>query len=98
MEKIKTKSGFTCTIDTDIFDDYTFLEAVAMATDTENQAATLKGTTKLVDLIFGDNKKALMEHIASKNNGKTPVRAVSDELTDVMNKVKDLKNSSSSVG
>lgn len=94
----KTKSGFKFDIDERILDDWYFLEAIAKADNTENPSAMLAGTVELVNLMFGENKAKLMEHIKSKHDGFAPQEAVKEEILDVIEQSKNLKNSSSSEG
>lgn len=96
--KGKTKSGFKFEFDERILNDWRFLKAVAKADDSSNPSGMLAGTVELVSMIFGDNEQALMDHIASKNDGYVPQDAIKDELLDIIEQGRDLKNSSSSEG
>ena len=96
--KGKTKSGFKFEFDERILNDWRFLKAVAKADDSSNPSGMLAGTVELVSMIFGDNEQALMDHIASKNDGYVPQDAIKEELLDIIEQGKDLKNSSSSEG
>lgn len=96
--KGKTKSGFKFDIDERIFDDWYFLEAIAKADNSENPSAMLAGTVELVNLMFGDDKTKLLEHIKSKNDGFAPQEVVKAEILDIIEQSKNLKNSSSSEG
>ena len=96
--KGKTKSGFKFDFDERILNDWRFVKAIAKADNTSNPSAMLAGTVELVSLIFGDKEDALMEHIASKNDGYVPQDAIKDEIIDIIEQGKDLKNSSSSEG
>ena len=96
--KGKTKSGFKFEFDERILNDWRFLKAVAKADDSSNPSGMLAGTVELVSMIFGDNEQALMDHIASKNDGYVPQDAIKDELLDIVEQGRDLKNSSSSEG
>ena len=96
--KGKTKSGFKFDIDERILDDWAFIKAIAKADDSENPSAMLAGTVELVSLMFGKNEKALMDHIRAHHDGFAPQEAVKDEILDVIEQSKNLKNSSSSEG
>lgn len=90
---VKTKSGFKCEIDDRVLEDYRLLEAIALTADSNNQTSVIRGTTKTVDLLFGDRKQELFDHIAKKNDGYVPSTAVTTELTEIMESIKELKNS-----
>ena len=94
--KGKTRSGFKFEFDERILNDWRFLKAVAKADDSSNPSGMLAGTVELVSMIFGDKEQALMDHIASKNDGYVPQDAIKDELLDIIEQGRDLKNSSSS--
>ena len=96
--KITTKTGFKFEVDERIFTDYRFVDAIAQASDTENKVGELKATAELVNLVFGSQKKAFMDHIAKKNDGFVPAEIVNDELQYVFTEYNELKNSSSSDG
>lgn len=89
---VKTKNGFTCDIDETVLEEYTFLEAVALASDTENPSNAMIGTTKMVNLLLGANKKAFMDAIAKKNKGKVPAVKVTEEVMHILSQISDAKN------
>lgn len=91
--KITTKTGFKFDVDERIFSDYRFVDAVAEASDPDDKVGELRATTKLVDLVFGDKKKAFMDHIAKKNDGFIPAEVVNNELQYVITEYNALKNS-----
>lgn len=91
--KITTKTGFKFDVDERVFSDYRFVDAIAEASDPDDKVGELKGTTKLVDLVFGDKKKAFMDHIAKKNDGFIPAEVVNNELQYVITEYNALKNS-----
>lgn len=91
--KITTKTGFKFDVDERIFTDYRFVDAVAEASDPDDKVGELRATTKLVDLVFGDKKKAFMDHIAKKNDGFIPAEVVNNELQYVITEYNALKNS-----
>lgn len=94
--KVKTKSGYSCNIDESVLEEYTFLEAIAMASDTENPSNAMIGTTKMVNLLLGNNKKAFMDAIAKENDGKVPAVKVTEEVMSILSQINSAKNSSSS--
>lgn len=91
--KITTKTGFKFDVDERIFSDYRFVDAVAEASDPDDKVGELRATTKLVDLVFGDKKKAFMDHVAKKNDGFIPAEVVNNELQYVIIEYNALKNS-----
>lgn len=91
--KITTKTGFKFDVDERVFSDYRFVDAIAEASNPDDKVGELKGTTKLVDLVFGDKKKAFMDHIAKKNDGFIPAEVVNNELQYVITEYNALKNS-----
>lgn len=91
--KITTKTGFKFDVDERVFSDYRFVDAVAEASDPDDKVGELRATTKLVDLVFGDKKKAFMDHVAKKNDGFIPAEVVNNELQYVITEYNALKNS-----
>lgn len=91
MIKGKTKSGFKYELDERIKSDWRVLEAI---TDTENEDASImmQGVKNLANLILGDNKQALFEHISKKNDGFVPMELVIAELTEILSSENSLKN------
>lgn len=96
--KITTKTGFQFEVDERVFTDYRFVDAIAQASDPDDKVGELKGTTELVNLIFGSQKKAFMDHISSNNDGYIPAEVVNDELKFIFAEYNAIKNSSSSEG
>lgn len=94
--KITTKTGFKFEVDERIFSDYRFVDAISEASDPDNKVGELRATTKLVDLVFGNKKKAFLDHISKKNDGFIPAEVVNNELQFVITEYNALKNSSSS--
>ena len=94
--KVKTKSGYSCEIDESVLEEYTFLEAIAMASDTDNPTNAMIGTTKIVNLLLGKDKKGFMDAIAKKNDGKVPAVKVTEEVMSILAQLNDAKNSLSS--
>lgn len=95
--KGKTKSGFKFDIDERIVDDWRLIDAIGMA-ESSDAGEQFKGTRLVVDLLFGDQKDALMEFIKSKNDGYVPAIEVTNAVAEVISAVKELKNSQSSQG
>lgn len=87
----KTKSGFKYNIDERIKSDWRMLEAIA---DSESSDASiqLKGVNNLVNLLLGEDKDKLIEHVKKNNDGFVPTMAVMAEITDMLEGNKPLKN------
>lgn len=96
--KVKTESGFKFELDERILSDYRIIEALKMGDNSADANEMIEGTVDLVNLIFGADKPALMEHIKKLNDGFVPIEAMRQELNDVFEGVKELKNSESSRG
>lgn len=96
--KITTKTGFKFDVDERIFTDYRFVDAIAEASDPDDKVGELRATTELVNLVFGKQKKAFMDHLSKKNDGFIPAEVVNNELQYIITEYNALKNSSSSEG
>lgn len=92
--KVETKSGFKFDFDDRILEDWRLVEAITDA-DSDDPVKILKGTRETIELLFGENKEKLMDHIAKKNDGYVPTDKIREELFDAISKA---KNSSSSPG
>lgn len=95
--KVTTKSGFKFEIDENVLDDWRVMEAVVDAQD-EDDSIKLRGTTRLVSVVFGKNKKAFFDHVAAKNNGRVNPDVVNEDTLDLFEQIGNLKNSSASPG
>lgn len=88
MNKITTESGFTCSINSDSFDDWEMLEAF--------RAIDRGEVDRIVDvapIMLGDKQyNALKEHVRNKN-GKVKSSLMIKEITEIMNKAGETKNS-----
>jgi len=92
MIKGKTKSGFDFKIDERIGTDWRIITAISLA-ENGNDSEKIKGTTSLVHLMLADDENRFLEHIASKNDGFVPIKAVTDELVDILASLNATKNS-----
>lgn len=82
----KTKSGFEFSIDEAKLDNMEFIDALAEAD--ENGLAF----SKVVRLMFdAEQRKALYDHLRTED-GRVPVEAMVNEVTDIMQTSAELKN------
>ena len=87
MLKGTTKSGFKFEINAENLNDYELLEVIAEVD--ENKLLL----PKLVKKLLGEEqKKKLLDHLRTPE-GRVPIEAISQELTDIFEVSKDLKNS-----
>lgn len=86
-KKIKTSSGFSCTIKPECLEDMELIELLAVIDD---EPLVI---TKVLDKILGeDMKKKLYDHVREES-GRVPVQAVSKELSEIFTLAgEDLKN------
>lgn len=88
----KTKNGFKFSIDERVMEDWRLLQYIALSESTD-PSEQIKGASRLVTLLLGDQEPAMMEFIAKKNEGYVPATAVTDMITEILTSVKELKNS-----
>ncbi len=75
--KGKTSNGFVYEVDDDALDNMELFEALS---EIESNPIAL---TKVITLLFGkEQKKALYDHLRNEN-GKVPVEAVNDTVSEV---------------
>lgn len=86
IQHIKTSTGFECDIDDSCIDDMELFEAVA-----DLQAGNSLAIPTVIRKICGDNKAALYDHVRLEN-GRVPVQAVSEEISEIFEGLK-AKNS-----
>lgn len=87
MLKGTTKSGFKFEINAENLNDYELLEVIAEVDENELLLP------KLVKKLLGDEqKKKLLDHLRTPE-GRVPIEAISQELTDIFEASKDIKNS-----
>lgn len=84
MTTIKTPSGFEADVDERVIDDLAFLDLICDLDDGNPHA--YRG---LIDkLLSADDRKRLYDHVRT-DDGRTPVSAINEELTEI---IKGLKN------
>ena len=91
MTKLTLKNGFKCEINELLLTDYEVMELYTKMYDpesTESDVAT--AVVKLVNIIFGDQKKALLESCRNKKTGVIPAEKPAECLGEVLNKLEAL--------
>ena len=87
----KTSTGFEFSVDERINDDWRIIDAI-VDSESEDASVKLKATKTLVDLVLGKDKERMIKHIADNNDGVCPSDAVLNEVTEIFNAIKELKN------
>lgn len=95
--KGKTKSGFKFDVNEAMLDDWETVKAIADM-DSGDASRSIQGIVKFVGMILGDDEKLLVDHIRGKNNGACPREVMFEEVVEIINSVKEIKNSQSSQG
>ncbi|HEL2210133.1 TPA: hypothetical protein TZH46_000898 [Streptococcus suis] len=90
MFEVKTSTGLVLSIDQDRLENYELFEAIA-AEESGDSGAMIR----IVNLLLGDEAKKLKDHVRTEK-GLVPISALSAEIKDIFEQVKDLKNSQSS--
>lgn len=90
--QIKTKSGFKCTINDKVLDDWRFTKAVAKAHSTDDNERMI-AAVDLVSLVLRENEENYYKHVEKKNNGIVTEEIVTEDLTSIIEQIKALKNS-----
>ena len=92
VTEIVTKTGFECEVDSEAVDDMEFFEKLAEMT--ESDAKAVINMPKIVRALIGEEqKKALYDHCRNAA-GRVPVKAVEDEIGDIMNGLSESKKKS----
>lgn len=92
-----TKSGFKFDIDERIVSDWRLVDAIGMA-ESDDPSEQIKGTRLVADLLLGKDKQKLIEFIQKKNDGFVPATQMTSAIAEIIESIKDLKNSQSSQG
>jgi len=88
----KTKSGFKYSIDEHRLNDWAVFESMADMTS-EEPTRVLQGTVNFVNFVMGENKNDLILFIRKKNKGMCPQEKVQEIVTEIVESVRELKNS-----
>ncbi|MFG5501846.1 hypothetical protein ACFJYA_08690 [Enterococcus faecalis] len=86
MAKVKTKSGFQCTIDIERMKDYELVEALA---DLEDNSLVLP---KIVKMILGKEQTENLKNHLRLENGVVPIEKLTDELKEILGSSQEIKN------
>ncbi|MCR5236464.1 MAG: hypothetical protein K6E34_04580 [Lachnospiraceae bacterium] len=93
----KTPSGFKYKLDERALDDWRLVDSLAKINRNKgNLMGQFDAVSEICDLLLGDSKDSLMEHIQKKNDGFIPADIVEKELTDIIKSAKEIKNSQAS--
>ena len=95
--KGKTKSGFKFDVNEAVLEDWEVMKAIADM-DSGDASRVLRGTVKFVSMVLGDEEEALVKHIRSKNKGACSQDAMFNEVMEIIDSLKEIKNSQSSQG
>lgn len=92
-----TKTGFKYKYDERVKQDYELLEAAARFDRAKEQMARITALDDVMNILLGDNKEALKQHIKEKNDGFCVAEKLVEEVFEIIGESEDLKNSSSSL-
>lgn len=88
MVRGTTESGFEFEIDSEVLDDYEFLELLCQI---DEGKASL--TAKMVDMLLGaEQKERLKNHIRNEENGRVSAKKMLDTVMEIFNATKEGKN------
>lgn len=87
----KTKSGFEYKYDEEVTKEWEFMKAIAGITG-DNNTQALAGMVNAVKMLLGDQEKALIDHVKSKNNGSATLEEVMKEFNEILEGNKETKN------
>lgn len=88
MTKVTLKNGFKCEINEQLLTDYEVMELYTKMYDPESTDSDVAvAVTKLVNIIFGKNKRALLESCRNKKTGIIPAEKPAECLGEVLTKL-----------
>lgn len=88
MAKVKTETGFVCTVNDDALNDVELLDAIL-----DMESGEPVSIRSIVDRVIGsDGRKELYNHVRN-DKGIVQVDAIMDELKCIFDSVNGLKNS-----
>lgn len=92
----KTSTGFKFNYDSRVLNDYSLLEAVGEYDNAKTTIEQIGSLKTMLDFLLGEEKEALLEHVAKNNDGFRPINKIQAELLEMIAQSNELKNSSSS--
>jgi hypothetical protein len=97
MTKITLKNGFKVEVNEALLTDWRVTELYATMYDPDSTDSEVAiATVKLVDLIFGKNKKALLKSLENKKTGIIPAEKPAECLAEVLQKLEALESAKKS--
>lgn len=91
MIKGSTQSGFEFEIDPRVKSDWRVMKALADVQSKDDERI-IPGMVNLIKFILGDREDALLNHIASMNDGYAPAKAIFAEIKDMLDAIPAIKN------
>ena len=86
--QIKLSNGFKVDINKEVLKDWRFIQSVSYS-ESGNDINRVKGVVDLADLLLGSSKDALIEKIASENDGAVPIDKMSQYISEIILKLKE---------
>lgn len=86
--QIKLSNGFKVDINKEVLKDWRFIQSVSYS-ESGNDINRVKGVVDLADLLLGSSKDALIEKIASENDGAVPIDKMSQCISEIILKLKE---------
>lgn len=90
--RITTKSGFDVDVDDQIFEEWSFMRTVRNA-DSDDPTRKLDGIISLEEILFSDKVNDYEDYIAKNNDGHIPADVICEDILDILERHKKLKNS-----
>lgn len=91
-----TRDGFQFQVDDRAVNDFRFVKMSADLSQKKGTSEQFDILTRISEFILGSSWDALMEHIASKNDGFVPSKVLFDDVYEIINvlqgKSGDVKN------
>ena len=88
MLKVKLDNGFEVKIEPESLNDMYFIEALASVED------NILKMSKVCSMLLGEEQKAALYKSLESEDGRVPLEAVSDAITEIMTKAgEEVKNS-----
>ena len=88
-----TSSGFKFNVDERALKDWRVVRALEEVVESENDNLATKKMEVAMNIILGEDKERLEQHVAEKNDGFVPTDVLMSEFTEIITSNKTLKNS-----